>query len=153
ANGRKINTSTTIVTVSVASGNATLSGDITERADCGTVNFDGLVITGSGPVTLTFSAPGFTSVTSASFTVAAAPQYDWEGVYKPIYNDRTNVVNAGRAIPVRFSLRGNPGWNIFAAGYPASQKVSCSTGAALGPVESIDIVGNDWSTRSKWDND
>lgn len=36
-----------------------------------------------------------------------------------------NVVNAGRAIPVKFSLSGNKGLNIFAVNSPYSMGISC----------------------------
>jgi hypothetical protein len=39
------------------------------------------------------------------------------------------------AVPVKFSLGGNQGVNIFAAGYPTSQPVSCSSGAAVDEIE------------------
>jgi hypothetical protein len=39
-----------------------------------------------------------------------------------------NVVKAGSAVPVKFSLGGYQGLNIFAAGYPAFATGSCSAG-------------------------
>ena len=36
-----------------------------------------------------------------------------------------NQVKAGSSIPVKFSLSGNQGLGILAAGYPASQRVDC----------------------------
>lgn len=40
--------------------------------------------------------------------------------------------NAGRAIPMKFSLHGNKGLNILAAGSPASVQVDCRTTAPTG---------------------
>ena len=37
---------------------------------------------------------------------------------------------------MKFSLGGDRGLAVLAAGYPASVKVDCTTGAVLGPVES-----------------
>jgi hypothetical protein len=44
-------------------------------------------------------------------------------------------VSAGRGIPVKFSLNGNQGLNIFAVGYPVSQTIVCSTSAPIDVVE------------------
>jgi hypothetical protein len=46
-----------------------------------------------------------------------------------------NVVKAGSAVPVKFSLGGNQGLNIFASGYPISVPIVCGSNAELDPVE------------------
>jgi hypothetical protein len=75
-----------------------------------------------------------------------------------------NSVKAGSAIPVKFSLGGNQGLSIFAAGYPASQKVACDGSAALDDIEvtvtaggsslSYDAGNNQynyvWKTEKGW---
>lgn len=38
-----------------------------------------------------------------------------------------NVVKAGRAIPVKFSLNGDHGLEIFEVGYPQSQEIDCDS--------------------------
>ena len=53
-----------------------------------------------------------------------------------------NVANAGRGIPVRFSLGGDRGLNIFAAGYPKSQVVSCDGNAPTDVVEQTVTAGS-----------
>ena len=62
------------------------------------------------------------------------PQYDWSGFFRPIRNTPAlNVVNAGRVLPVKFSLGGDHGLSIFPvngsgqAVYPASIPISCTT--------------------------
>jgi hypothetical protein len=61
--------------------------------------------------------------------------YAWNGFFAPVDNLPTlNIVKAGSAIPVKFSLDGNQGLDIFAAGYPRSQSVTCNT-AASDPIE------------------
>ena len=48
----------------------------------------------------------------------------FSGFFQPVDNRPTlNVVRAGDAIPVRFALGGDYGLDIFAAGYPKSQKM------------------------------
>jgi hypothetical protein len=53
-----------------------------------------------------------------------------------------NHVNAGRAIPVKFSLAGNWGLSIFAAGYPVSQRITCDSGLPLGDIQQTVTAGN-----------
>ena len=64
---------------------------------------------------------------TCSFTVTV--RYNFGGFFQPVDNLPTvNSVNAGQSIPVKFSLSGNKGLNIFAAGYPQSGQVACSGG-------------------------
>jgi hypothetical protein len=76
---------------------------------------------------------GRLAVTSGGFSVsgvnfAPAFQYNFTGFLQPVDNTPVlNTVRAGSAIPVKFSLAGDQGLDIFAQGYPASQQVVCST--------------------------
>lgn len=68
--------------------------------------------------------------------VPPRPAYAFTGFFKPVENQPTiNVVNAGRAIPVKFSLGGDRGLDVFVAGSPSSQRVACDTGAPLSTVD------------------
>jgi len=68
-----------------------------------------------------------------NYTVTA---YVFTGFFSPIANLPTlNVQNAGSTIPIKFSLAGFRGFNLFASGYPASQTMNCSTGALSGPLQ------------------
>lgn len=63
---------------------------------------------------------------TCSFTVTV--QYDFTGFFPPVANPPAlNVVQAGRAIPVKFSLSGNKGLGIFAAGSPSSGPIACNS--------------------------
>jgi hypothetical protein len=65
---------------------------------------------------------------SGSFKVTVS--YAWTGFFRPV--DMAPIVNsskAGSAIPLKFSLGGNQGMGIMAAGYPKSAPMSC--GGAL----------------------
>jgi uncharacterized membrane protein len=56
--------------------------------------------------------------------------YEFSGFFPPVDNyPISNVAKAGSSIPARFSLGGDQGMAIFAAGYPASRSVSCQSGA------------------------
>ena len=79
--------------------------------------------------------PGLTTVTwtatDNSGNVSTCLQnvtltYQFAGFFKPIDNQPVqNMVKAGSAVPVKFSLSGDHGLAIFASGYPKSQAVSC----------------------------
>ncbi|HTP07857.1 MAG TPA: PxKF domain-containing protein, partial [Anaerolineae bacterium] len=56
--------------------------------------------------------------------------FNFSGFFRPVDNPPVlNVVKAGWIIPVRFSLNGYQGLNIFAPGYPKSQIIACSATA------------------------
>jgi hypothetical protein len=90
--------------------------------------------------------------------------YDFDGFFQPIDNDKLNVVQAGRAIPVKFSLDGDHGMDIFALGYPKVWTISCDPGAAELSVEETVTAGNSslsydaetdqynyvWKTANSW---
>jgi serine protease AprX len=67
--------------------------------------------------------------------------YPFSGFFQPVDNDRPNGAQAGSAVPVRFSLAGDRGVDIFAAGYPKSSTVSCSTSASTDPLEETETPG------------
>lgn len=55
--------------------------------------------------------------------------YDFSGFFRPIKNvPAVNKVKAGSSIPVKFSLDGDYGLDIFADGYPLSQAIDCESG-------------------------
>jgi hypothetical protein len=75
----------------------------------------------------------FFDVSNSDFAIT----WPFAGFFRPIDNPPAlNSQQAGGAVPVKFSLGGDRGLAILAAGYPASVKVDCTTGAVLGPVES-----------------
>jgi len=96
-----------------------------------------------------------------------APQYTWSGFFQPVDNLPTlNQVNSGRAIPVKFSLGGNMGLDIFATGYPKSGIISCSSTAPIDAIETTVTAGGSsltydpvtdrynyvWKTEKSWTN-
>ena len=55
------------------------------------------------------------------------------GFFGGVANDPAlNQRNAGSTVPATFSLGGDKGPGIFAAGFPASQEINCTTKAPLG---------------------
>lgn len=92
-------------------------------------------------------------------------QYAFTGFFLPVQNPPVlNLVTAGRGVPVKFSLGGDQGLNIFAAGFPASQRIACDTGAPIDVVEETVTAGSSsltydpvtdqytyvWKTEKKW---
>jgi hypothetical protein len=70
------------------------------------------------------------------------PTWPFTGFFAPVDNAPVvNVVKAGSAVPVKFSLGGNRGLSILAAGSPASAPHSC-TSAPADLLESTDTPGS-----------
>jgi hypothetical protein len=125
-------------------GSAPAAACSTTDALSGVVTEATLSLTGSGVGSITATCAGATDkagnsgAASVTYTVA----YRWSGFFQPIDNLPTiNIAKAGSAIPIKFSLVGNYGLNIFAAGYPKVQTVSCSTGASSDEIEQTTTAG------------
>jgi HYR domain-containing protein len=85
------------------------------------------------------------NTSTCSFTVTV--RFDFTGFLSPVGNLPTlNVVNANRAVPVKFSLSGDKGLNIFAAGFPSSGTIACD--ATAPPVDVTETVTAGSSTLS-----
>jgi probable HAF family extracellular repeat protein len=102
---------------------------------------------------------------SSSTTAIYKVVYDFGGFFGPIATlPVQNVMQAGRAIPVQFSLHGDQGPNIFAAGYPKSVVVACDAGAQVDDSAATLIAGTSglsydaqtdqytyvWKTEKSW---
>jgi hypothetical protein len=111
---------------------------------------DGLVTVTCAPGSGSTFAVGSSTVTckakdahqnEATSTFPVIVSYAFGGFYSPIDNVPTvNTVNAGQAIPVKFSLGGYQGMAIFQAGYPKSTVMTCG-GAAQDAVEETSAAG------------
>jgi uncharacterized repeat protein (TIGR01451 family) len=115
---------------------------------------------GATTVTATATdASGNTTVRTFTVTVL----YNFTGFFSPVSNIPTlNKANGGQNIPLKFSLSGNKGLAIFAAGYPASQQVSCSDSAPVNNLEEAESPGSNtltyspdqyhfnWKTEKSW---
>ena len=123
---------------------------------------------GSAPATYTVKVQvsddgGLTAVDSATVNVI----YNFDGFFQPVNNLPTyNLVKAGQAIPVKFSLGGDQGLTIFAAGYPKSEQIPCSSTAPADGIEETVTAGGSslsydpltdtydyvWKTAKPWAN-
>jgi hypothetical protein len=103
--------------------------------------------------------------TPTEVPVSLRVNYDFDGFGSPL-NGEVNQRKAGAAAPVKFSLNGFKGLDIFAAGYPASRQVVCATGDAIGALEpavsaggttlTFDVEADEyhwvWKTSAAWRN-
>jgi hypothetical protein len=93
--------------------------------------------------------------------------YAFKGFFQPVDSEPTfNGVNSGQAIPVKFSLSGNQGLDIFAPGYPKSQTIACDASAPADGIDSTVTAGQSslsydagsdqynyvWKTDKSWSN-
>ncbi|TGB13779.1 PxKF domain-containing protein [Streptomyces sp. MZ04] len=147
----------------------------TAHAECANAGFHGssetltltVLPTAAGTVTANAVAVGDANGSDSTTTTItpAGPVYNFSGFFQPVDNPPTvNSMNAGRAVPVKFSLDGDQGLDIFASGYPVSQNVTCDTGAPIDPVEQTSGAGGSslsynpatdtytyvWKTNSAW---
>jgi hypothetical protein len=81
-------------------------------------------------------------VTSLSPFVLLESSYKFTGFFSPIDNMPVlNVLNAGQAVPVKFSLGGDRGLDIFDTGSPVSQASDCTEFTGVDAVEVTTTAG------------
>ncbi len=128
-----------------------LSGVATEA----TVVLTGGDAQGVGSITATCSgaldrAGNAADPAAVHFTVSnpASETYDFTGFLQPVDNPGQgpsyvfNSVKAGAAVPVKFSLNGDQGLDIFAAGSPTSRPASCTSAGLTDPIEETVAAGS-----------
>jgi hypothetical protein len=99
------------------------------------------------PGTFTFTVDaadqvGNTASSSVTYTVTART-FAFTGFFSPVDNAPVfNRVKAGSAVPVKFSLGGDYGLSIFAAGFPRVDRVACGTGVIVDDVEETVAAGS-----------
>lgn len=93
---------------------------------------------GTGQMNLTNNSAG-----DLSANWGPKPAYTFSGFFQPVDNlPVVNMVKAGSAIPVKFSLSGDQGQDIFGTGYPKSQQIACDSTAPIDGIESIVTAGS-----------
>lgn len=121
----------------------------------------------AGPLAYDQRGAGFPRVAGGRIDVGAfeAFAFAFEGFFAPIANlPSLNSVRAGQAVPVQFSLGGDQGLSIVAAGYPKSEAIACEGSAEVNGVESTLTAGSSslgydaatdtytyvWKTAKSW---
>jgi len=90
---------------------------------------------GGGDISLTVL-----TVQASTWNVGLLLPFEFDGFFAPVDNGMANIVKAGRAIPVKFSLGGDRGPDIFADGSPYSRSLTCS-GLEDGDVVEETVTG------------
>jgi CSLREA domain-containing protein len=124
-------------TVGPAAVDASVSG-----LDEASSTLSGTLATGTiGAHTLTFSAADLAG-NSASQECPYEVIFDFAGYYPPVEPEPAlNNAKAGQTVPLKFSLSGDQGLEIIAAGYPASQAVTCDAQQPTGDLEPAEGPG------------
>jgi hypothetical protein len=141
-----------VVTVTGVTNGATYTLGSVPAAGCNTTDATSGVATvatlslSGGPVG-SFTAACNGAVDNAGNTNSASVIYTviyaWNGFFQPVDNlPALNRAKAGSAIPVKFSLGGNQGLDIFAAGYPSSKAIACGSTANADDIESTVTAGS-----------
>lgn len=142
--------------------------DETALATCAGTVPNGLAIDTAtvGPKTFTVTATD-TAGNTATTTIAYRVQYPFTGFFQPVDAlPMVNTVKAGQAIPIKFSLGGDYGLNIFAAGAPSSALVGCDQTGSTDDIEQTVTAGGSsltydpgsrtyiyvWKTDKSWTN-
>ena len=101
---------------------------------------------------------------AASFACARS-EHAFAGFFPPVDNPPVvNAVKAGSGVPLKFSLGGFFGLDIFAVGYPRSVQVQCSGAGLLDVIEETSSAGTSglsydaatdqytyvWKTKKAW---
>ncbi len=77
----------------------------------------------------------------ATLEVTYTVGFDFGGFLSPISSTSLNSVKAGNSVPIKFSLHGNYGLDIFAPESPSSLPIMC-VGGAVDITSSTDTSGN-----------
>lgn len=87
-------------------------------------------------------AIGQRDVLGATIALPALDDYEFGGFLAPVDPFPVlNAMKAGGAVPVKFSLGGDRGLDVFAAGYPQSSVISCDASAPSDAVEQTVTAG------------
>ena len=131
-----------------------------------TATFSAAALTAPGTHTITVQVTdngGLTATDEATVFVI----YDFTGFFQPVDNLPTiNLMKGGVSVPVKFSLGGNKGLNIFASGYPKSEQIACDSTAPVEGIEETVTAGSSslsfdpttnvytyvWKTEKSWAN-
>jgi hypothetical protein len=147
--------STHIYSLEVVGDGGTIGFVVSDHwgGDGGSCSFNGCLFDNSGTLTVKI------------FEVTN--NYNFNGFFQPVDNLPTlNVVKAGQAVPVKFSLNGDQGLNIFAADYPRSQNIECDLTTVVDGIEVTVTAGSSslsydpstdtytyvWKTDKAWAN-
>jgi len=82
-----------------------------------------------------------------TFGVRTVVPFAFDGFYQPVDDEPVagrlplNTVKAGAAVPVKFSLGGDQGLEIFPTGSPSSRRIDCSSADPVDAIEQTVAAG------------
>jgi hypothetical protein len=161
---------------SVPQAGCASTDDLSGVAAEATLTLSGGDAQGAGSITATCSGALDSAGNSADPAVVhytltnPSNTYPFSGFFEPVDNPGQgpeyifNSVKAGSAIPVKFSLSGDQGLDIFAPNYPLSKPANCSSAELTNPIEETVTAGSSslsydalsdsytyvWKTDKKW---
>jgi hypothetical protein len=99
--------------------------------------------TAAGTVTASVSeTSNYGDGSDSTTTTITNSTFPFTGFFAPVDNPpAVNMVHAGQAIPIQFSLGSDQGLNILAPGYPTVQQVDCTSGAPVNTATETDTAG------------
>jgi len=98
--------------------------------------------TTGGDVSLRVSATDVAGNASAEVSCGYSVIYDWHGFADPVdTGDVVNSVKAGSAVPMKFTLNGDQGTDVLAAGSPTIRFGACSPSAPVDEIEQTVTAG------------
>jgi hypothetical protein len=134
-------TNPTVAVTGFTDGDAFIKGAVLPIPGCTSDDLLSGIASTTGPVLKSGTGLNANGVGSATYVCSATDNagnaeeaestfsvhYAFNGFFKPVENNSVNVAKAGSSIPVKFSLGGDQGLGIFAAGFPKVVAVNCST--------------------------
>jgi hypothetical protein len=118
-----------------ATDNCTAQPSVISSPESGSI-----FVAGSTVVTIT-ATDDLDNTSTATFRVNVL--FNFSGFQQPIAPfPSLNIATAGSAIPVKFSLSGDKGLNILAAGYPASTPIACDDNEPGSTIEETTANGS-----------
>ena len=98
---------------------------------------------------LTLSDDYYESSSRSGLSLEIKNSFAFTGFFDPVKNPPVmNQMNAGRAVPIKFSLGGDQGLAIFATGFPQSSPLQCDTQI---PSDSVEGTVNAGSSSLSYD--
>jgi predicted outer membrane repeat protein len=152
-----------------------VDGDADGSAICDIGSFEAAYGTSPAPTPTNTPTPTATATPTHTPTITNTPTptatntptpvlFTFSGFFSPVDNPPTlNVLKAGISVPIKFSLDGDQGLDIFASGYPVSHPITCDTDVPKDPVEetvsggsgltydaATDTYTYKWKTNKAW---
>ena len=149
----------------VPAGGCDTQDDLSEVATQATFSLSGGNANGVGSFTATCDGASDNASNSGFANVTYQVIYISNGFFAPVDNPpAVNSVKAGQAIPVKFSLNGDQGLDIFESGYPKSQDIACDLSGEISDIEETVNAGDSslsydassdqynyvWKTKKDW---